>query len=293
MDNLTESMTHLLIHRLYKYYNAYGTRRSSIFCITCVICSFSSSHAHANFFERHAEGWHWYEPLRAGKVEEYSLRDRIIKTEDKPKPETPDKSKPQNDPVIQLEAFKKEVERLKAVAVLNPTTQNVMAYMVIQKELMDRSTRFAQKWMEVVYQTPSLDYTLHHPTSQAGRHTYLDQTREILEKKIRSLSQTHGLFFFYSGSCPYCKQFAPIVKSFAAKYHWEVLAISLDGNILPEFPDSRRNNGSASVLGVKVVPALLAVEPRSSKVIPLSHGISTHDQIEDRIRVLLMKGGHL
>lgn len=286
-------MTHLLTHNLYKYYNAYRTCRSRIICITCVIYSFLLSHAHATFYNRHAEGWHWYEPLRSGKVEEVPLHESIVKKEDKPKSKTPDKSKPQNDPTIQLEAFKKEVERLKAVAVLNPTTQNVMAYMVIQKDLMERSTRFAQKWMEVVYQTPGLDYTLHHPTSQVGRHVYLDQTRETMEKKIRSLSQSHGLFFFYSGSCPYCKQFAPIVKSFAAKYHWEVLGISLDGNILPEFPDSKIDNGSAGALGVKVVPALLAVEPRSGKVIPLSHGLSTHDQIEDRIRVLMMKGGHL
>lgn len=255
-----------------------------------MICSFFSSHTHANFYDRHAEGWHWYEP-RNQKTE---IRDqKKIGQKDKVKLKEPDKLNTQNDPIIQLEAFKKEVERLKAIAVLNPTTQNVMAYMVIQKELMDRSTRFAQKWMEVVYQTPSLDYTLHHPTSQVGRHVYLDQTRETLEKKIRSLSQTHGLFFFYSGNCPYCKQFAPIVKSFAAKYHWEILAISLDGEILPEFPDSKIDNGSAEALGVKVVPALLAIQPRSGKVIPLSHGISTHDQIEDRIRVLLMKGGQL
>lgn len=165
--------------------------------------------------------------------------------------------------------------------------------MVIQKELLDRSTRFAQRWMEVVYQTPGLDYTLHHPTSQVGRHVYLDQTRYVLETKIRALSKTHGLFFFYSGNCPYCKQFAPIVKAFADKYHWEVLGISLDGEILPEFPNSRRDNGSHAALGITSVPALLAVEPKQGKVIPLNSGLNTHDQIEDRIRVLLMQGGKL
>lgn len=263
-------------------------RRCLISLLISAVSSLPST-AHATFFERHAEGWHWYEPLRGGAVKD-SLRESKVKTEDKSKLDT---FKPQNDPLVQLEVFKKEIERLKAIAVLNPTTQNVMAYMVIQKELMERSTRFAQKWMEVVYQTPSLDYSLHHPTSQIGRHMYLDKQRENMDKKIRSLSQTHGLFFFYSGKCSYCKQFAPIVKAFADKYAWEVLAISLDGEILSEFPDSKRDNGSAEALGVKVVPSLLAVEPKSGKVIPLSHGIATHDQIEDRIRVLLMKGGRL
>lgn len=272
---------------------------ASGFCIMHIIIPFFlyllfSFPAHASFYDRHAEGWHWYEPLRGGDVKD-PLRGGEVKDPlhgDEVKKNEKEK-KDKNDPIAQLEVFKKTVERLKAIAVLNPTTQNVKAYMVIQKELMERSTRFAQKWMEVVYQTPHLDYTLHHPTSQMGRHMYLDHTREVMEAKIRSLSQTHGLFFFYSGKCPYCKQFAPIVKSFAKKYHWEVLGISLDGETLPEFPESRRDNGSALALRVRAVPALLAVEPRTGKVIPLSYGLSTHDQIEDRIRVLLMKGGHL
>ncbi|HUX79610.1 MAG TPA: conjugal transfer protein TraF, partial [Alphaproteobacteria bacterium] len=89
------------------------------------------------------------------------------------------------------------------------------------------------------------------------------------------------------------KQFAPIVKAFAEKYRWEVLPISLDGDVLPEFPHAKSDNGAALALGVQSVPTLLAVEPKTGKVIPLSHGMSTHDQIEDRIRVLIMKGKNL
>ena len=122
---------------------------------------------------------------------------------------------------------------------------------------------------------------------------YLDQQKENMDRQIRALSKTHGLFFFYSSQCSYCKEFAPIVKSFAQKYHWEVLPISMDGKILPEFPKSRVDNGTAKTLGVQFVPTLLAVEPKRGKVFPLSYGMSTHDQIEDRIRVLIIKGGNL
>ncbi len=248
--------------------------------------------AQASYYDRKAEGWHWYEStLKLNDLK--PNEEKPLKKKEKPELKTSELPKPQNDPVAHLESFKKAVERLKAVAVLNPTYTNVKAYMAIQKELMDRSTRFAQKWMEVVYRTPLLDYTLQHPTSQAARHVYLDQQGKELETQIRALAKTHGLFFFYSGPCVYCRQFAPIVKSFAEKYHWEVLAISLDGEVLPEFPQSRKDNGSAAALGVQSVPALLAVEPTTGKVIPLSHGMSTHDQIEDRVRVLIMKGGRL
>jgi len=256
-----------------------------------------SGTAQASFYDRKAEGWHWYDTLR---VE--SLRDsdplselpqaELSKTETRNQKDKKEK-RPQNDPIAQLETFKQKVEHLKAIAILNPTFGNVKAYMEIQKELMERSTQFANKWLEVVYQTPTLDYTLHHPTSQTGRHVYLDQQRERMETQIRSLSKTHGLFFFYSSQCAYCKQFSPIVKSFSSKYGWEVLPISLDGTFLPEFPSSRRDNGTAKALGVQSLPTLLAIEPKSGKVIPLSYGMSTHDQIEDRIRVLLMKRSDL
>lgn len=231
----------------------------------------------ANFIERKAEGWHFYEKSHQKSV----VSDQKEKlTREKP---------PQNDPLSRLKEFKEEVERLKAIAVLNPTYHNVKAYMKIQKVLMERSTRFAEKWMEVVYTAPSLDYTLRHPTSQAARHVYLDEQQREMNAEVGKLSRTYGLFFFYRGDCPYSRQFASIVKAFSAKHHWEVLPISLDGAILPEFPEARMDNGTSRALGVSSVPTLLAVEPQSGKVIPLSRGMNTHDQIEDRIRVLIIK----
>lgn len=251
----------------------------------------------ATFYDRKAEGWHWYEDrYQKSKTRDQKKNPQIVDEQRKAtrKEDDPRKEEvPQDDPILHLEAFKKEVDRLKAIAILSPTYQNVKAYMEIQKELMDRATRFAQKWVEVVYTTPRLDYTLKHPTSQAARHVYLDQQHAQLEKDIRALSERYGLFFFYSSQCPYCKEFASIVKSFSEKYGWEVLPISLDGDILPEFPKSKMDNGTAKTLGVQSVPTLLAVEPRSGKVIPLSRGMSAHDQIEDRIRVLIIKRGNL
>jgi conjugal transfer pilus assembly protein TraF len=235
--------------------------------------------AQASFLDHKAEGWHWYE--------------EFLQEPDKPIKERQEPSLPEQDPVKILQSFKEKVERFKAIAIIDPTYENVKAYMVLQKQLMDRSTRFAQRWMEVVYTTPKLDYTLTHPTSQVARHIYLDQQKMDMDQYIRALAKTYGLFFFYASGCSYCKEFAPIVKGFAEKYGWEVLAISLDGAILPEFPHSKVDNGAAAALGIEAVPILLAVEPQTGKVIPLSNGLSTHDQIEDRIRILVMERNKL
>lgn len=247
---------------------------SKIFCL-------SSLWAQEGYLQRKAEGWHFYEELFRDDPSPVS-------------PKAPQKegalSGDPSDPVSRLKAFRKRVEYLKAAAVMDPTRENVQAYMTIQKQLMARSSRFAQRWMEVVYTTPHLDYTIQHPTSQAGRHVYLDQQKEKRDQQVRALSQTYGLFFFFSNTCAYCKSFAPIVKAFADTYGWEVMAISMDGSHLPEFPQAVRDNGTARSLGVQFVPTLLAVNPVDQQTIPLSHGMSSQDQILDRIRVLIMKG---
>ncbi|MBL0941388.1 MAG: conjugal transfer protein TraF [Alphaproteobacteria bacterium] len=111
---------------------------------------------------------------------------------------------------------------------------------------------------------------------------------------IKELAKTHGLFFFFKANCSYCHAFAPIVKSFARTYGWQVLAISLDGSQLKEFPQAIFDNGAARTLGVTSVPTLLAVEPKAQITIPLSFGMSSQDQIEERIRTLipLKQGAH-
>jgi len=250
-------------------------KRMSTFCLISLFLSVSLP-TQASYIDRKAEGWHYYEDRKQPLTKDIS-----------PKKEEAKKSP--NDPVERLARFKKELETLKAVAVMDPTFDNVQAYMVFQKKMMKKSSKFAQKWMEVVFTTPELDYTVKHPTSQTARHVYLDQEKLKMEQEIKRLSQTHGLFFFFMKGCSYCKNFAPIVKAFSKKYGWDVIAISLDGSSLPEFPDAVQDNGSAAQLGVTVIPTLLAVNPQKEQVVPLSHGMSSQDQILERIRVLILE----
>jgi conjugal transfer pilus assembly protein TraF len=107
-----------------------------------------------------------------------------------------------------------------------------------------------------------------------------------LTKRIQALAQEYGLFFFFKKECPYCHHFAPVVKHFAEKHGWSVLAISLDGGVLPEFPHARRDNGIASRLQVAHVPALIAVHPRSGQTIPLAYGLVSESEIENRVELL-------
>ncbi len=232
------------------------------------------------FFERRAEGWHWYQSLSDNKAD----REK----------ENPELILPQQTPTQQIEKQRKNLEQKLHVAIVEPTRENLMAYIIAQKALMDQSQRFSESWQRVVMTTPALDESLIHPVDQNARHVYYGEKNKVLTKRIQALAQEYGLFFFFKKECPYCHHFAPVVKHFAEKHGWSVLAISLDGGVLPEFPHARRDNGIASRLQVAHVPALIAVHPRSGQTIPLAYGLVSESEIENRVelltRVLDLKG---
>ncbi len=225
------------------------------------------------FFERRAEGWHWYE-------------DREREDEEKPlKQKRPNASHSQT-PTEKIEAQRKVLEQKLHTAIVAPTRENVIAYIIAQKALMDQSQRFSESWQRVVMTTPALDETLVHPVDQNARHVYYQTRNQEITKRIKALAQEYGLFFFFKGNCPYCHHFAPIVKHFAKKHGWSVLPISLDGGVIPEFPNAKRDNGMAARLQVSHVPALIAFHSGSGQMIPLAYGMVSESEIEERIDVL-------
>lgn len=235
----------------------------------------SSSHEirSPSFFEKRAEGWHWYEePLNDSKIEEKKQKNVTISTLQTPKEK--------------IEAQRKSLETKLHTAILEPTDENLVTYILAQKALMDQSQRFSEVWKKVVLNTPSLDETLIHPVDQNARHIYYDEQRNKLSKKIQVLASEYGLFFFFRKNCPYCHHFAPIVKRFADKHNWSVLAISLDGGILSEFPHAKGDNGISERLGISHVPALIALHPKTRKLIPLAYGFVSENEIEERIELL-------
>ncbi|WP_198022310.1 conjugal transfer protein TraF [Candidatus Odyssella acanthamoebae] len=234
-----------------------------------LILLFSDSHA-KTFYQDHARGWHWYEKLPIPE---------------EPKPQEKDRKKPLT-PGEKMKAYREELENRLAQAWINPTSQNVSRYQEMQQDMMNRSQTFSQTWMKNVFSNAGLDHTLIAPVNQKAVHVYLDQQKEEKQQVIQSLSQSHGLFFFYASNCSYCHQFAPIVKFFADQYGWEVLAISLDGGPIDLFPNAVPDNGLASQWNVTALPSLFAVNPEKEDVIQVAQGMTSIDEMENRIMVL-------
>jgi conjugal transfer pilus assembly protein TraF len=229
-------------------------------------------HCFSAFFERRAEGWHWYQSLSDDKVDE-----------EKEKPDSPSSTQ---TPTQAIENQRKALEQKLHAAIVEPTRENLEAYIIAQKALMDQSQRFSESWQRVVMTTPALDETLVHPVDQNAIHVHYREKNKKIAQHIKALAREYGLFFFFKKGCPYCHHFAPVVKQFAEKHGWSVLAISLDRGTLPEFPHARRDNGIAARLQVAHVPALIALHSGSGRTIPLAYGLVSESEIEKRIELL-------
>jgi conjugal transfer pilus assembly protein TraF len=238
----------------------------------------------SSFFMDHSRGWHWYEPGSRDQVSGVSEDDEVDKAE-------PLSSKTKSSAEV-VAAYRQELESRLAKAWLTPTPQNIQAYQEMQKDMLDRSQRFSSVWMQTVFQNPHLDHTLLSPVNQQAQHLQLDHQKQHVRQTIQSLKEEYGLFFFFSGDCPYCHQFAPIVKHFSEMYGWQVLAISVDGGKVAEFPHAVADQGLFESWGGEFLPALFAVNPKTEQVIPLAYGLTAIDQIETRLMTLMKNQTH-
>lgn len=186
-----------------------------------------------------------------------------------------------------LDELRKELQRLLDVANMNPTDENVKAYMAAAQYMAGKASEFSDVWRRVLWATPELDYSLtHRPTNVVGVRTYDTQRKTNERRTIADLSRTHGLFFFFRGDCPYCHQMAPILRFFQQEYGIEVFPVSLDGGTLPDYPRPSRDNGMATRLGINTVPAVFLASKTDGNVMPVAFGVVPAAELAERIYVL-------
>jgi conjugal transfer pilus assembly protein TraF len=128
----------------------------------------------SDYFSDHERGWHWYQA------------DPEFKYKNGKDPEL------KSSPLERLKKYQQELETAKAEAVLNPTSENVKNYQVLQYEMLEKSHKFADIWMQNVYRNSEINYSLKSPTSQSARHIYLHEKEKKKEEKILLLSKSYG-----------------------------------------------------------------------------------------------------
>ena len=217
------------------------------------------------YYEEAGRGRHWYQPMPPPPEEE---------TPDAP-PEVPPLPVPA--PLTPREMLKQQGEDWQdalARAVLHPSPENYLEYLRMTSAIQDQAQRFALGFKHMIWQTPEFDYTLTAPVraeaiAAKNQRALFQETADL-----DALADRYGLVFFLRSDCPYCQRFAPILKTFAARYGFSVLPVSLDGKGLPEFPTPKPNALLAQKLKVDVVPTVFLVDPVRNRLLPVSYGFT-------------------
>lgn len=204
-------------------------------------------------------------------------------------------SKPQASAAERLGAVTKELRELKAKAILEPTRENVIAYIRFQREQLDRASLFSDVWQRAIWQQPDLDYTLERPVSTLAKRQWQDARNASRDNIMANLGKRYGLFYFFSQSCGACEVMSPIVKSVSNRWKLTIRAISTDGGPSRHFQNYTVEAGQRARMGLKpkITPALVLWDSAQSRAIPIGYGILSADELQDRIYLLTSKeAGH-
>lgn len=224
----------------------------------------------ARYYDLREEGWFWYHdphPQRKEAAKEPA-------------------SKLESDPRQQIQAQRDALDRAMAQAVLNPTPENISAYLELNYQTIRQAGRFADAWQHTLWSTPGLDHRLVSPVG-AGAYLQADELGARQEARLHAASKRYGLLFFFRGSCGYCHRLAPVLKAFVQRYGFEVIAVSLDGGHLPDFPDTQPNVAAAAQLRVNAVPAIYLLNATTRTVVPSVFGYVGFSELAQRIAYAL------
>ena len=190
--------------------------------------------------------------------------------------------------IEEIGLMRQALEESRAVAILEPTPDNVAAYLYLQQESLQRAATFSDVFRRVVWSTPELDYTLRRPAGALSKQLWSDERLAAQRKVLSNLSQRYGLIYLGDAGCAGCRVFGPLLRAFALRHGLDVLAVSLTGEDLEGWPEAVPDNGRAAELGLDgaPVPAVVLFDTATGQVLPVSFGVVAEDQLAERIYAL-------
>lgn len=190
-----------------------------------------------------------------------------------------------------LAVFSERVEEAKAEAILNPTIENLTAYMTIQKEMIDRAENFQKQWQLALFGTPELDHNTVYPLTNPGAFDYQDRRRLEREAKLAEISQSHVIMYVTENPevCYTCETQNGIVRDLIEQHATAVFVVSKDGYRYEDFPDAEIDRGQIESMGLSESPTpfFVILEPTSGTIHQIGHGLLTRDQILARVLTVM------
>ena len=223
-------------------------------------------------------GWHFYCDREEDAPEE----------EVTPAPPASDSTDPARPATERILEMRRALEEARAEAILDPTAENVTAYLRLQQETLQRAAAFSDAFRRAVWATPEVDYTLVRPVGALAKRVWTDGRREDRDAALARLGDRYGLIYLGDARCGACKVFGPLLRAFAERHGLDVLAVSRTGEALEGWPRAVPDDGRAARLGLgnAPIPALVLFDTVTKSVLPVGFGVMAEDEMAERIFAL-------
>ena len=244
-------------------------------------------------------GWHFYcdETSNDDFEKDDSKNDasKNLSAPEKQAQQQDSEAAPVDSATAKILAMRQRLEERRAAAVLDPSAENVVAYLRLQQEALQRASAFSDAFRRAVWATPELDYTLKRPVGALAKQLWSDERRDVRDGVLAELGERYGLIYLGDAGCAGCRVFGPLLRAFALRHGLDVLAVSLTGEPLEGWPEAVPDNGRAARLGLGgvPVPAVVLFDTETGRALPVAFGVIAEDQLAERLFVLTsLEPGH-
>ena len=199
-----------------------------------------------------------------------------VEKSQKEKPKTPEEA------AEIMAQQREELYKLRCLAILSPSRENVIRYIEEQNRILSLSENFAKDWQYLLLDLPELGDGFANPTTASGIEIR-KQTEEASKKSaLDLLGEKYFLLLFVNGGDPYSEQAGKIAKQFASIMDWEIRTVSMNGLPLQDFPDFENDKGLSQKYGIKNAPTFLIVNPETKEGFHVGVGaLSVSDLIDN------------
>lgn len=235
-----------------------------------------------DFYDKKAEGWHWYHD-----TEEVDLLEKK-KPEEKPPvaPAPAEEKEPVGPKALSHAWIQENLPMFRERAIDSEKEEDVRAYLYLQRLAVDKATTFASNAKLAVMKDPFLGEGDRRPTSSFGASAVDKNARENRKEILQAIAQETELWFFFDGKdCFECESQSKVMASVSRLHGFSVRPVSRDGMGTAEFPMPYSDKGRARNLGVTQFPSVLIIRPPNDKFI-VSSGMLDAKSLTERILVL-------
>ena len=244
-----------------------NSKKLLIILSVCFLYPFTS---YASFYEGDKyQGFYYFEDPVATKSQD--------KEEETLKPKTPEQA------LLLLEFEKKRLEGSRALAILDPSKENILDYFEKRNKIIDRSAVFSEKGTIALLEHPRFGPEPTNPTTSFGIDFRKRQDEEKKKHVVQELGKTFFLLVVGQGEEVWSELAASIGESFQEASGWVVRFLTTNEKLSTSTLKTHSNDHILSSLNLEETPSFFMVHPDNGKIVPVGAGAPSVSHLMENI----------